>query len=269
MRKNIRYILAGTLIAMSFLTYRSALAACCIIDPGNCSSPNASGVCTVGTLDSRNCNDIVQCLVSDDLIPSHDSSSTTTTFVNPLGPTDVASLLNGILNNLMGVIAVIAVIFIVIGGIMYMMSGGNEAMVTRAKKTWTGAVIGLAIALAAPTFLKEIQVILHSSGTGGNAQNWVDNALTIKQIAINVLNLLLSLVGIGGIIAMVIGGGMYLTAYGDERKIDSAKEIIKYAIIGIVVALASLVIIRQIDRLLKNAPAEGTTTSIIVEQKVV
>jgi len=176
--------------------------------------------------------------------------ATTTAFDNPIGFTTVAEFLSAVLANLMGIIAIIAIVFIVIGGIMYMTSGGNEKQITRAKATWTAAVIGLAIALAAPTFLKEIQSLLGGGSTGGNADAWVSGALTIKEIAMKVLNLLLSIVGILGIIALVIGGGMYLTAYGDEKKIDSGKQIITYAIIGITVALAALVIVKQVASLL-------------------
>ncbi|MFZ2976165.1 MAG: pilin [Candidatus Moraniibacteriota bacterium] len=172
-------------------------------------------------------------------------------FSNPIGVTTVSGLLDSILNNLMGLIVIIAVIFIIIGGIMYMTSAGNEKMVTRAKQTWTGATVGLAIALASPTFLKQIKIILESnSDTGGSADAWVNKALTIKDIAINVLNFLLSVFGVLAIIALVIGGGMYLTAYGDEKKIDSGKKIITYAIIGIVVALSALVVTRQIANLI-------------------
>lgn len=174
-----------------------------------------------------------------------------TTFTNPIGFNSVTDLLNAVLNNLMGLIATVAVLFIVIGGIMYVMSGGNSDMITRAKKTWTGAAIGLAIALASPTFLKTIQQILGgSNGTGGSAGNWVANGLTLQQVVTNVLNLLLSIFGILAIIAMVVGGMMYLTAYGDEKRIDTGKNIFTYAIIGIVVALAALVIIQQISSLL-------------------
>lgn len=218
-------------------------AACCI--PG-CKEPSASGVCLSGSLDGRDCGMIESCKTT----PTSTSSSTAVVFPNPIGFTSVADLLNAILNNLMGIIVIIAIIFIVIGGILYMTSGGNETQITRAKKTWTGAVIGLAIALAAPTFLKEIQSILNSTGTGGSADNWVREALTIRQIAENVLNLLLSIVGIIAMIAMVIGGGTYLTAYGDQRKIDTAKMIITYAVIGIGVSLAALVIVRQVSALL-------------------
>jgi hypothetical protein len=130
-----------------------------------------------------------------------------------------------------------------------MLSGGNEEMITRAKKIWTGAIIGLAIALAAPTFLKEIQALLGGS-TSSDAQTWMSSALTLRQIAANVLNWLLSIIGIIAVIALIIGGGMYLTAYGDDDRIQKAKKIITYAIIGIVVALAALVIVRQVGNLL-------------------
>ena len=43
---------------------------------------------------------------------------------------------------------------------------------------------------------------------------------------------------------------MYLTAYGDEKRIDTGKKTITYAILGIVVTLAALVIVRQIANLL-------------------
>ncbi|MFA7319140.1 MAG: hypothetical protein WC022_00880 [Parcubacteria group bacterium] len=173
-------------------------------------------------------------------------------FPNPLGSvTTVSALLSSVLTNLMGILAIISLIFIIIGGIMYMTSAGNETMVTRAKKTWTGAVIGLAIAMAAPTFLKTIKTILGGNGnTGSNADSWVSSALSLRDIAVNVLDLLLSIIGIIAMISMIIGGLMYLTAAGDERRIDKGKEIFKYSIIGIIVALSAVVVISQVNSLL-------------------
>jgi len=178
------------------------------------------------------------------------SNTTSVTFPNPLGNvTTVSALLYSILTHLMGIMAIIAVIFMVIGGIMYMISGGNEAMVTRAKKTWTGAAIGLAIAMAAPTFLKEIQAIL-GGNTSGDASSWVSNSLTLQQIAINVLNLLLSVLGIIAMISMVIGGMMFLTAAGDERRIDKGKSIFTYSLLGVIAALSAVIVIKEINYLL-------------------
>lgn len=248
-----------------FLKYNKVLAECCIIvSPSGIDCDFYTDDCGKrnGTIDPNDCLYIDKCNSNSANTSKTNTTGTSTEFINPIGFKTVSELLNAVLNKLMGIIAIVSVIFIVIGGIMYMMSTGNEEMVKRAKKTWTGAVIGLAIALAAPTFLKEIQSILGgSSGTGGSAATWVASGLTIKDIAVNVLNFLLSVVGIIAIIAMVIGGGMYLTAYGDEKRIDKAKSIITYAIIGIVVTLASLVIIRQVDNILRGTGSSSPVST--------
>ncbi len=170
-----------------------------------------------------------------------------TEFVNPLQFTTVSQVVNSLLDNLRGIVALIAIVFIIIGGVMYMMSSGNEKMIESAKKTITGALIGMAIVLAAPTFLKEIKAIL-----GGSGDEWtdVDKALTIKEIALRVLDFLLSVVGILGIIGLVVGGAFYLTAYGDEDRIETGKKILTASLVGIGIALAALVLVRQIASLM-------------------
>ena len=45
---------------------------------------------------------------------------------------------------------------------------------------------------------------------------------------------------------LVVGAFMYLTAAGDEDRIDTGKKIVKYSIIGIAIALAALVLVRQV-----------------------
>jgi len=203
--------------------------------------------CSGETLDG-DCADGQVCCKSTS---SNGGSSQTVSFINPTDFTTVSGLLNKFLESMRGVVAVIAIIFIVLGGIMYMLAGGNEKMITRAKMCWTGAVIGLAIVLAAPSFLKEIMTILGSSiNADGNV---TESTLTLAQIATNVLNLLLSIVGIIAIISLVVGGGMYLTAYGDEKRIDTGKKIVTYSIIGIIVALSAVVIIGEISKLISGS----------------
>lgn len=166
------------------------------------------------------------------------------TFTNPLSFNTIQQVLTSLLNYLQGAIATVAVVFIVIGGILYMTSAGDEKRITTAKKCWTGAVIGLAIVLAAPSLLKDIMTVLGAKNTVNNAQ--VSSAIGLKQIALNVLNLLLSIVGIIAIISLVVGGIMYMTSYGDEKRMTTGKQVFTYSIIGVVISLASLVIVRQI-----------------------
>ena len=62
---------------------------------------------------------------------------------------DVASLIRTIGNVLAGAVGGISIIFIIVAGIKYSTSGGDEKKVTSAKHTLTYAIIGLAIAVFA------------------------------------------------------------------------------------------------------------------------
>lgn len=164
-------------------------------------------------------------------------------FKNPLAFNTVEEVLGSILGTLRGIIVILAIVFIIIGAVLYITSAGNEGQMTLAKGAITAAMIGLALGIAAPSFLKEIGNVLGWQGVNAGP---AASALTLSEIARNVLNFLLSIVGILGIIMLVIGGIMYLTAAGDEDRIETGKKIVTYSIIGIVVALASLVIVSQI-----------------------
>ncbi len=171
------------------------------------------------------------------------SGSQQIVFNNPLQYDTVEQVLGSILSTLRAIIVVLSLVFIVIGAIMYITSSGDEGRMKTAKGAITASMIGLAIGIAAPSFLKEIGNIL-----GWNSVNSdeVQAAKTLTQIASDVLKFLLSIVGILGIVMLVVGGMMYLTAAGDEDRIDTGKKIVKYAIIGILVSLASLVLVSQI-----------------------
>lgn len=176
------------------------------------------------------------------------SSIPPTVFTNPLKYNTLKEFLNNGLSVLRSIIVVLSIIFIVIGGVMYIISAGNDDMMKKAKGAITASLIGLAIGIAAPSFLKEIYTIFGGNGSEVDTSQLAGPTLT--QIAMNFLNFLLSIVGILALIMLIIGGIMYLTSAGDEDRIKSAKKIVTYSIIGIAVSLASLVIVKQIAVLL-------------------
>ncbi len=161
-------------------------------------------------------------------------------FCPPIVPQSLEGLLANFLAFLQTIIGVLAIIFIIIGGIIYMTSAGNETRIIWAKNTITGAITGLVIGLVAPSFLREISIIM---GWEAGAKTPVPS---LTQVALNVLNFLLSLVGVIALIMLIIGALTYITATGDEERIDKGKKIIKYSIVGLVVALGSLVIVKQL-----------------------
>ncbi len=167
-------------------------------------------------------------------------------FIQMMPPTDYASLeeaLIGIMNYLRGIAGLVALIFIIIGGIMYILSMGNIERMERAKKTITYAIAGFAIVIAAPSFLKEITSILGGKSLGISGP-------TLQEILTGVLRFLLSILGLLSIISTMIGAILILTAYGNEEKIEIGKKTVKYSVIGTTIALGSLLIVKQIVVLL-------------------
>ncbi len=165
---------------------------------------------------------------------------------NPLAYDTVNGLLGQVLTTLQSFIVILSLIFIVIGAFMYITSGGESGRIETAKKCITAALIGLAIGIAAPAFLRQISEILGWTGADATPPAGVGTSLTLLEIATRVLNFLLSIVGVIALIMLVVGAFMYLTAAGEEDRIDTGKSIVKYSIIGITIALAALVLVRQV-----------------------
>ncbi len=162
-------------------------------------------------------------------------------FENPISAPTVEKALGNVLTAVQSVVAILAVLMIVVSGLIYITSAGDSGRVTLAKTALTAAIIGLAIAVAAPALLKEIYTVL-----GGTAPNTAPAAnRTLSQIILEALKVLLSVIGTLSVIMLVVGGIMYITSAGSDRA-DMAKKTIQYAIIGLIVAILSLVIVTQI-----------------------
>lgn len=82
------------------------------------------------------------------------------------GNTDLMSTINTVINVVLGIVALIAVIMIIIGGISFITSQGDSAKVTKAKNTVLYGVIGLVVALLAFAI---VNFVLGDSGIFGTA----------------------------------------------------------------------------------------------------
>lgn len=161
---------------------------------------------------------------------------------NPMKADSIPEALSAILGSLQGIIVVLALIFLIIGALLYITSSGDEGRIKLAKGALFAALIGLAIGIAAPAFLGELGTVLGWKETSPA----ISGALTLSQILMNTLNFLLSIIGILAIIMLIIGSLSYLSSAGDDKRIDTAKNIIRFALIGIVVAFGSLIFIKTI-----------------------
>lgn len=244
--------LSGSCPSLTQLCCGSAdIVGCCMLSGGGCIASQSQAACELqGTYQSGACPS--SCSSGGGGGGGEGGGGTgggtgpagTLNFANPFRVDNITDFVGSVLTSLTVVIALIAIVMIVVGGIMYMASGGNDKTMERAKMVITAALVGLSISLAAPTFLKEIIKIFQ--GNPMNPGDVITRALTIQQILVRVLDFLLAIVGIVAIISLVIGGGMYLTAYGDEDRAKKGKQIATYAIIGIIISLGALVIVKQV-----------------------
>jgi heme/copper-type cytochrome/quinol oxidase subunit 2 len=78
--------------------------------------------------------------------------------------------------------------------------------------------------------------------------------MPVALLLMNFMWWILAILGFIGIIAFVISGMQYLLSAGSEEMAKTAKNSMKYSIIGIAVALSGLVIIMAIDQALFGNP---------------
>ena len=68
-----------------------------------------------------------------------------------------------------------------------------------------------------------------STATGGQG--------SFRQLALTIVNFFLTFLGLIAVVMIIYGGFLYVSAAGNQEKIESAKKIIMYAVNGIVVLM--------------------------------
>jgi len=65
---------------------------------------------------------------------------------------------------------------------------------------------------------------------------------TLDWVLGDIIYVILSLIGIVFVIFMIYAGYLWMTASGNEQKVDKSKEILKQSIIGLIIILGSYAI---------------------------
>jgi len=171
-------------------------------------------------------------------------------YSNPLGTvTSFSEWFRNLLVNIQGVVGWLAVLMIVVGGVVYITAGGSVRQATLAKTIIVFALVGFAIAVAAPSLLREIGDI----ATGGvpAGPSLILNATSVPEIVGRVMNFLLTLIGMLALIGFTVGGIMFITAAGDNNKALAARRAMIYSTIAITISGTSLIILEQVIMLLE------------------
>lgn len=165
----------------------------------------------------------------------------------------IATIISNILTDLSVIAAYLIVGYIIYGGYLYMLSGGDAAKVSSAKKTLTNAFIGLGITILANVIFTAIRVAITGNATLPSEDCLTNECVSGNNLFQNLFNWAVGIVGVVAVIFVVYGGVLYMTSRGDAAKVKKAKETILYSIIGLIIVALSLVISSFAFNLLNSA----------------
>ncbi len=81
-----------------------------------------------------------------------------------------------------------------------------------------------------------------NAGSPGNACN-NNNAKSLSNTVKNVINVLTLIVGVAAVVVIIVGGLMFVTSGGESSKTAAARNVVLYALIGLVVAAIGQVLV--------------------------
>jgi len=86
-----------------------------------------------------------------------------------------------------------------------------------------------------------------SAWTGACVQDGVATLTGIECLFKNILNVAVSVVGLGAFAMLILGSFQYLTSQGQPKATEGAQKTISYAIFGLVLALSAWIIINVLS----------------------
>lgn len=151
-----------------------------------------------------------------------------------------------VVNQLMLIVVGVTVVVIIIAGLFYLFSGANVELNERAKRALIGASLGFAIVIGAEIIVNQVGCALGwkeaNCNLAGGAKGLIGRAITF----------LFSIVGIISMIGIIIGGIFYMGASGDESRIQQGKKIFISSVIGLIIAIAAAIIVRQVENIISK-----------------
>lgn len=101
-------------------------------------------------------------------------------------------------------------------------------------------IIGL---LMIPQTVNAVDICAGNGANSTYCQNKTEGETKVKSVMKSVVDVLLMTVGVISIIMIVVGGIMFALSSGDASKVTKARNMVIYAVVGLVVALFASAII--------------------------
>ncbi|MEK7528141.1 MAG: pilin [Patescibacteria group bacterium] len=145
------------------------------------------------------------------------------------------------------IVGSVCVLFIVRSGTRLVVVGDEEETLTKEKKTIGYGLIGLVFILLSTPLVNNVFFKIDKSKYPGidAVRPQLDAAAGLGEL-VGVTNFIVSFVAPFAILSLVAGGVLYMVARGDDQKIESAKKIMLWSLLGIVIIYGAFGIVSTI-----------------------
>ena len=157
--------------------------------------------------------------------------------------------------------------YVIYGGYLYTFSGGEANKVAAGKKTLHQAFLGLAIVMSANIIMGSLRIAL--VGNGGNIGNCATGeCIDPGQMVENLITWFTAMAGIISAIFLVYGGTSYITSSGDSGKLQKAKNMIVYSLIGLAIVGLATIITAFVSNMIRNADSTSLINETTISKEV-
>lgn len=188
--------------------------------------------------------------------------------------TDETSLKSGIWTIVANIITDVVIIaaylvigYVIYGGYLYIFSGMDPNKVATGKKTLARAFIGLAIVMSANVIMGAIRIALAGS-TDINRCTATSTCVDTNQMVINLIQWVIGIAGAVAAIFVVYGGIAYITSSGDVGKLQKAKSMILYALIGLAIVALAEVITAFVSNMIRDANNKASSNAYYINETI-
>ena len=104
-------------------------------------------------------------------------------------------------------------------------------------------IASISLMMASPVFA---QGFINATDNPPAISTATNGAGSLRALVLTIVNFFLLFLGLIAVVIIIYAGFLYVTTAGNQEKVESAKKIIMYVIIGIVIILLSFAIVNTI-----------------------
>lgn len=164
----------------------------------------------------------------------------------------VSSKIGGIIQVILGFVGTLFLVLTVYAGILWMTASGNEEQVKKATGILKMVVTGIVIVSSAFIIVTTVgqfadpgqRFLLNQQTSMAGQVAGFDVAADSRTTALSnrigmIIKILLTFVGTLFMVLTVVAGFMWMTASGNEDRVKKAIDILKMAVIGLIISIAA------------------------------